>query len=105
MNHRLDLSGRKPKAPPSFQLGELLKQPQFSPMPVEEQVISLYAGTKGYLDGIDVGKIGEFERRMISELKAREPSVLDSIRDSRELKPDAEKTLVSFMDGFAKNFA
>ncbi len=86
-------------------LTELLKQPQFSPMPVEEQVISLYSGTKGYLDGIDVGKVGEFERRMISELKAREPGVLDSIRDSRELKPDAEKTLVSFMDGFAKNFA
>ena len=86
-------------------LTELLKQPQFSPMPVEEQVISLYAGTKGYLDGIDVGKIGEFERRMISELKAREPSVLDGIRDSREMKPEVEKTLVSFMDGFTKNFA
>ena len=86
-------------------LTELLKQPQFSPMPVEEQVISLYSGTKGYLDGIDVGKIGEFERRMISELKAREPSVLEGIRDSREMKPDVEKTLASFMDGFAKNFA
>ena len=86
-------------------LTELLKQPQFSPMPVEEQVISLYAGTKGYLDGIAVGKIGEFERRMISELKTKEPSVLDGIRDSREMKPDVEKTLVSFMDGFTKNFA
>ncbi len=86
-------------------LTELLKQPQFSPMPVEEQVISLYAGTKGYLDGIAVGKIGEFERRMISELKAREPSVLEGIRDSREMKPEVEKTLQSFMDGFAKNFA
>ena len=86
-------------------LTELLKQPQFSPMPVEEQVISLYSGTKGYLDGIDVGKIGEFERRMISELKTREPGVLESIRDSREMKPDVEKTLVSFMDGFTKNFA
>ena len=86
-------------------LTELLKQPQFSPMPVEEQVISLYAGTKGYLDGIAVGKIGEFERRMISELKAREPSVLDGIRESREMKPEVEKTLMSFMDGFTKNFA
>ncbi len=86
-------------------LTELLKQPQFSPMPVEEQVISLYAGTKGYLDGIAVGKIGEFERRMISELKTKEPSVLQGIRDSREMKPDVEKTLVSFMDGFTKNFA
>ena len=52
-----------------------------------------------------MGKIGEFERRMISELKAREPSVLEGIRDSREMKPDVEKTLASFMDGFAKNFA
>ncbi len=86
-------------------LTELLKQPQFSPMPVEEQVISLYSGTKGYLDGIDVGKVGEFERRMISELKTREPGVLDSIRDTREMKPDVEKTLASFMDGFTKNFA
>ena len=86
-------------------LTELLKQPQFSPMPVEEQVISLYSGTKGYLDGIDVGKVGEFERRMISEMKAREPSILESIRDTREMKPDVEKTLASFMDGFTKNFA
>jgi len=86
-------------------LTELLKQPQFSPMPIEEQVISLYSGTKGYLDGIPVGKVGEFERRMISELKTCEPTVLNSIRDSREMKPDVEKTLVSFMDGFAKNFA
>jgi len=86
-------------------LTELLKQPQYSPMPIEEQVISLYSGTKGYLDGIPVGKIGEFERRMISELKVREPGVLMSIRDSREMKPDVEKTLVSFMDGFAKTFA
>jgi len=86
-------------------LTELLKQPQFSPMPIEEQVISLYSGTKGYLDDIPVGKVGEFERRMISELKTREPSVLNSIRDSREMKLDVEKTLVSFMDGFAKTFA
>ncbi len=86
-------------------LTELLKQPQFSPMPVEEQVISLYAGTKGYLDGIPVGKIGEFERRMISELKVKEPGVLQAIRDTREMKPDVEKTLVGFMDSYTKAFA
>ena len=86
-------------------LTELLKQPQFHPMPVEEEVISLYAGTKGYLDAIPVGKVGEFESRLLSELKVREPAVLASIRDTRELKPDMEKTLVSFMDGFAKTFS
>ncbi len=86
-------------------LTELLKQPQFSPMPVEEQVISLYSGTKGYLDRIPVGKVGEFERRLIADLKVREPGVLNSIRDSRDLKADVEKTLVGFMDNFAKTFA
>jgi F-type H+-transporting ATPase subunit alpha len=86
-------------------LTELLKQPQYSPMPVEEQVISIYAGTKGYLDKIPVGKVGEFERRMLSELKVKEPSVLNGIREAREMKPDVEKTLVSFLDGFAKNFS
>ncbi len=86
-------------------LTELLKQPQFNPMPVEEQVISIYAGTKGYLDKIPVGKVGEFERRMLSELKVREPGVLNSIRETREMKGDVEKALVSFMDGFAKTFA
>ena len=86
-------------------LTELLKQPQFAPMPVEEQVISLYAGTKGYLDGIPVGKVGEFERRMISELKVKEPGVLTAIRDSREMKADTEATLKGFMDSYAKAFA
>ena len=86
-------------------LTELLKQAQFSPMPVEEQVISIYAGTKGYLDKIPVGKVNEFERRMLSELKTREPEVLNSIRDSREMKPEVEKSLTGFLDGFAKNFS
>jgi F-type H+-transporting ATPase subunit alpha len=86
-------------------LTELLKQPQYSPMPVEEQVISIYAGTKGYLDKIAVNKVSEFERRMLSELKVKEPSVLNGIRESREMKADVEKTLVAFLDGFAKNFS
>ena len=86
-------------------LTELLKQPQFSPMPVEEQVVSIFAGTRGYLDAIPVGKVGEFERRALSELKTSNPGVLDSIRTDREIKPDTEKSLVGFLDGFAKTFA
>ena len=86
-------------------LTELLKQPQYSPMPVEEQVISIYAGTKGYLDKIPVGKVNEFERRMLGELKVKKPDVLSAIRDAREMKPDVEKSLVEFLDGFAKNFS
>ncbi len=86
-------------------LTELLKQPQFKPVPIEEQVVSLFAGTRGYLDGIDVGKVGPFENQMLSEMKSREPGILDAIRDDREIKPETEKSLVAFMDGFAKSFA
>ena len=86
-------------------LTELLKQPQFSPMPVEEEVVSIYAGTKGYLDPLPVGKVTEFERRMIADLRAREPGVLEAIRRDREMKPDVEKKLVEFLDGFARTFS
>jgi F-type H+-transporting ATPase subunit alpha len=86
-------------------LTELLKQPQYKPVPVEEQVISLFAGTRGYLDSIDVAKVGQYESQVLSELKSREPGILDAIRNDREIKPDVEKLLVTFMDNFAKTFA
>jgi F-type H+-transporting ATPase subunit alpha len=86
-------------------LTELLKQPQFSPVPVEEQVVTLFTGVRGYLDGIDIGRIGTFERQMLSEVRAREPGILEAIRSERELKPETEKKLVAFLDGFVKAFA
>ncbi len=86
-------------------LTELLKQPQFSPVPVEEQVVAIFAGVRGYLDGIEVGKIGAFERQMLNEMRAREPGILEAIRTDREMKPETEKKLVAFLDGFAKAFA
>jgi len=86
-------------------LTELLKQPQYKPVPVEEQVVSLFAGTRGYLDKIPVNKVGEFERRLLSELKSRSPETLASIKTDREIKKDVEAKLVSFLDDFAKSFA
>jgi F-type H+-transporting ATPase subunit alpha len=86
-------------------LTELLKQPQFHPMPVEEQVVTIFAGTRGYLDAIEVGRIGEFERQMLVELKAREPALLEAIRKDREIKPEIDRKLAAFMDRFAKAFA
>ena len=86
-------------------LTELLKQPQFSPMPVEEEVVSIYSGTKGYLDALPVGRITEFERRMISDLRSREPGILDAIRTDKDLKPEVEQRLVAFLDNFARTFA
>jgi F-type H+-transporting ATPase subunit alpha len=86
-------------------LTELLKQPQFHPVPVEEQVVALFAGTRGYLDAIPVGKVGPFESQLLSELKSGHPDVLNRIRADLEIKPDVEKELVSVLDGMAKAFA
>ena len=86
-------------------LTELLKQPQFKPVPVEEQVVALFAGVRGYLDKLEVGKIGRFESQLLIELKSREPAIIDSIRADREIKPDVEKKLIAFLDSFVKTFA
>jgi len=86
-------------------LTELLKQPQYKPVPVEEQVLAIFAGTRGYLDKIPVGQVGEFERRMLAELHSAHPEIVASVRTDREFKKDVEAKLVSFLDGFAKSFA
>jgi F-type H+-transporting ATPase subunit alpha len=86
-------------------LTELLKQPQFQPVPVEEQVVSLFSGTRGYLDKMPVGKVGQFERQMLSQLRASKPEILAGIRDKKELTKDNEAALVSFLDSFAKSFS
>jgi len=85
-------------------LTELLKQPQYHPVPVEEQVVVIFAGVRGYLDKIDVGKIGAFESQFLTELKSRDAGILDSIRSDLEIKPEVDKKLTTFLDGFAKSF-
>jgi F-type H+-transporting ATPase subunit alpha len=86
-------------------LTELLKQPQFSPVPVEEQVISIFAGTRGYLDTIDIANVGRFETAMLSEIKTEHADLLDAIRTEREISPAVEKALSECLDGVVKNFA
>ena len=86
-------------------LTELLKQPQFSPVPVEEQVVSIFAGTRGYLDTIPVSDVSRFEASMLRELRATHPELLTAIRTEQEISPDVEKALSEFLDGFVKTFA
>jgi F-type H+-transporting ATPase subunit alpha len=85
-------------------LTELLKQGQFQPMPVEEQVASIYAGTRGYLDGIPVARVGEFETAYLDALRA-EGSLLASIRDKREIVKETDDKLKDFLNAFIKKFA
>jgi F-type H+-transporting ATPase subunit alpha len=86
-------------------LTELLKQSQFAPVPVEEQVAAIFAGTRGYLDRVEIADVVRFETAMLGELRAKEPELLDSIRRDRELSPAVEKGLGDFLDGFARTFA
>jgi F-type H+-transporting ATPase subunit alpha len=86
-------------------LTELLKQPQYRPLPIEEQVVAIFTGVRGYLDKIDVGRVGAFEAQFIADLKTSEPGILEAIRTQLEIKPDVEKQLTAFLDNFAKSFS
>ena len=86
-------------------LTELLKQGQFSPLKVEEQVVVIFAGTNGYLDALPVGKVREFEQGLLLALRSQHPEILDAIRTSKELSKDTQEKLVKALDAFAKSFA
>jgi len=86
-------------------LTELLKQAQYSPMPVEEQVVSIFAGVNGYLDGIEVKNVGKFEAQFMSAIKAKHADILDAVRTDREIKPETDKKLRGVLEAFAKTFA
>jgi len=86
-------------------LTELLKQPQFSPMPVEEQVVSIYAGVRGYLDKVAVSDIGRFEAELLRSLRAKNADLLAEIRSAKQITPDTESRLKAALDAFAGTFA
>jgi F-type H+/Na+-transporting ATPase subunit alpha len=86
-------------------LTELLKQAQFAPVPVEEQVVAIFAGTRGFLDRVEVANVVRFEAAMLGELRGKEPELLTAIRQEREISPAVEKGLGDFLDGFARTFA
>ena len=86
-------------------LTELLKQSQYSPMEVEEQVAVIFAGVKGYLDQIPTQKIGEFEQALLQKLNTKGSKVLDSIRKDKAISDDTDKSLKATLDQLVKNFS
>ena len=86
-------------------LTELLKQAQFSPLPFEEQTCSIFAGTNGYLDGIDAKRVTEYEAEMLSFLRSEHKDLLADIRTSKDLSGDSSTKLKAALDAFTKNFA
>jgi F-type H+-transporting ATPase subunit alpha len=85
-------------------LTELLKQSQFSPLQMEEQVAVIFAGTRGYLDAIPVGAVTKFEADLLRLLRTDGKDILEDIRSKKALSEETEKKLVAFLDKFAKGF-
>ena len=85
-------------------LTELLKQAQYSPMLVEEQVAVIFAGVKGYLDKIAVGDVGRFEAGLLDYLRSNNQAILDTIRDEKALSDATSESLSEAIEAFAKSF-
>ncbi len=86
-------------------LTELLKQAQFSPLTMEEQVLSIFAGTNGYLDAIAVNRVGEYETAMLSYMNNEHAAVVAEIRDTQKFEDGTKAKVVAALDTFAKQFA
>src|SRR5947199_143070 len=86
-------------------LTELLKQSQFSPLKMEEQVVVIYAGVNGYLDAIPVNKVRAFEDGLLSLVRTKNADILEDVRKTSDLSGDTEKKLKAAVDGYAKSFA
>ncbi len=85
-------------------LTQLLKQPQYSPLTAEEQVVVIYAGTRGFLDQIPVAKVGEYEQQMLAELRTSGVQILAAIYDKKALNEEIESRINEFLNAFTKHY-
>jgi len=86
-------------------LTELLKQSQFSPLKMEEQVVVIYAGVNGYLDAIPVAKVKAFEDGLLSLVRSKHTDILEDVRKTSDLSADTEKKLKAAVNDYANSFA
>jgi len=86
-------------------LTELLKQPQFNPLPFEEQTVSIFAGTQGFLDSVATQDVVRYEAAMLAEMRSKHADILTAIRDSKDLKDDVRDQLKAALTEFGKTFA
>ena len=83
-------------------LTELLKQDQYSPMPVAQQVIAVFAGVRGFLDDVELINIKSIEKKIYEEIKSSSPDIIDSINNTGKLEEEIEKKLTSIIEQFKK---
>ena len=86
-------------------LVEILKQGQYSPLTVSEQVVSIYAGVRGYLDKVAVGDVVKFEAEVLNEIRTKHSDLLDAIANEKELSKDNDDKLKSILDDLVGKFA
>jgi F-type H+-transporting ATPase subunit alpha len=85
-------------------LTELLKQPQYSPLAVEEQVCVIYSGVKGYLDKVKLEDVQKYEQSLLRKLRGRSKDILDAVRTDKQLKPETEDKLKKLLENHGKQF-
>ena len=85
-------------------LTEILKQPQYSPLKVEEQVVVVFAGVKGFLDQIEINNITKFEDLLLSELRSKEKKIIESITKEQAISETLEKKISDFLQSLSKKF-
>ncbi len=86
-------------------LTELLKQPQYAPLQVEEQVVVIYAGVNGYLDNLPVGDVGRYEEELLRHFRDEKKDVLETIRNEKKLSDETTEKVKSTIEAFTNNFA
>ena len=85
-------------------LTELLKQDQYSPLKVEEQVVSIFSGVKGFLDDVELNQIKSFENKLLSKIKSEAPDILNNIKSSEKIDESNEVKLKTFITEFKRGF-
>lgn len=85
-------------------LTELLKQPVYHPMPIEDQVVSIYAGVRGFLDQIKVSEVKDFETKALADIKSNHPEFLEEIRNTKVISDELDKKLTDYFTQFTGSF-
>jgi F-type H+-transporting ATPase subunit alpha len=86
-------------------LTQLLKQPQYSPMPVEEQVFVIFAGTRGFLDTVPTDKVNQYEALLLEHVRASGSDILKRIREEKALADDLQKQMKEFLEAFTSSYS
>ena len=86
-------------------LTEILKQPQYKPLSIEDQVVSIFAGVKGYLDKVKVEYVNEFIGKLLEYFKSKQETLLDTIKKDQEIKEETEKKLHNIIESFLNSYS